>query len=193
MAARLERDRAARLPLPAGVLNQGTGHGGLRPGRRARRGSEHGARSARLGPGHQPARQGDAVHSPVTDHHLGHPCLARRDRRRALRIPLEPNRPHFHARPQGPARARGQAARDARRSARRSGRSGHGLRPTRRHSPRAGELCRWWSPAIAAIASASSSTGSWASATCASRRSILGWARCPISTAPRCSRMAGRC
>ena len=53
--------------------------------------------------------------------------------------------------------------------------------------------CRSWSPAIAAIASAWWSSGSWASATCASRPSMPGWARCPISTAPRCSRTAGRC
>ena len=76
----------------------------------------------RLGPRRQPARQGNAVRAPVADHRLGHPCPAGRDRRRAVRLPLEPDRPHFHARPQGPARARGQAARDARRPARGPGR-----------------------------------------------------------------------
>ena len=60
--------------------------------------------------------------------------------------------------------------------------------------PRApASCCRWWSPATAAIASAWWSTGSWASATCASRRWTPGSARCRISTAPRCSRTAGRC
>ena len=52
--------------------------------------------------------------------------------------------------------------------------------------------CRWWSPATAAIASAWWSTGSWASATSASRRWMPGSARCRISAAPRCSRTTGR-
>ena len=39
-------------------------------------------------------------------------------------FPVEPDRSHFHARPQGLARARGKAARDARRPARGLGRGG---------------------------------------------------------------------
>ena len=56
----------------------------------------------------------------------------------------------------------------------------------------AAELLPSWLPATGAIGSAWWLTGSWASATCASRRWTLGWARCPISTALRCSRTAGR-
>ena len=79
------------------------------------------------------------------------------------------------------------------RSARRPGRGDAVLDlPADGQRRRAGEPCRWWSPATAAIASAWWSTGSWASATSASRRWIPGWARCPTSTAPRCSRTAGR-
>ena len=51
--------------------------------------------------------------------------------------------------------------------------------------------CRWWSPATAAIASAWSSTASWASATSASRPWTPAWARSPISAAPRSWRTAG--
>ena len=53
-------------------------------------------------------------------------------------------------------------------------------------------VCRLSLPATAVIASAWWSTGSWASATCASRLWIPGWERCPISIAPRCSRTVGR-
>ena len=56
---------------------------------------------------------------------------------------------------------------------------------------RAATPCRWSSPATAAIASAWWSTASWASVTSASRRWTHGWARCPISAAPRCWRTAG--
>ncbi len=51
--------------------------------------------------------------------------------------------------------------------------------------------CRWWSPATAAIASAWSSTASWASATSASRPWTPAWARSPISAALRSWRTAG--
>ena len=110
---------------------------------------------ARLGPRRQPARQGDAVHPPVADHRLGHPRPAGRDRRRALRLPPEPDRPHPDGRPRRGPRPRGQAARPAGRPARRPGRRDPRARARPSGRPtRAGEPCRWWSPATAAIASA---------------------------------------
>ena len=150
-----------------------------------------------IGPRRQPARQGDAVHPPAPDHRLGHPRPAGRDRRRALRLPPEPDRPHPDGRPRRGPRPRGQAARPAGRPARRPGRGDPRARagPGRRggHAPAApATRCRWWSPATAAIASAWWSTASWASATSASRRWTPGWARCRISAAPRCWRTAGR-
>ena len=66
----------------------------------------------------------------VADHRLGNPCSFGRDRRRAVCIPAEPDRPNFHARPAERARARGKAARDARRPAR-----GFGRGPHRKHHP----------------------------------------------------------
>ena len=164
-------------------------------GRRAGRRAQHGARGARLGPHRQPARQGDAVHPPAPDHRLGHPRPAGRDRRRALRLPPEPDRPHPDARPP----ARSATSRGSRTSCSTTSSWAWSRRRacsswTRlgRPPPRPASPCRWWSPATAAIASAWWSTASWASATSASRRWTPGWARCPISAAPRCSRTAGR-
>ena len=124
-------------------------------------------------------------------------ALSGRDRRRALRLPPEPDRPHPDGRPRRCPRPRGQAARPARRPARGAGRGderaragpGHRGRPRRRPQP--ATLCRWSSPATAATASAWWSTASWASTTSASRRWTPGWARCPISAARRCWRTAG--
>ena len=61
------------------------------------------------------------------------------------------------------------------------------------HPPRSRTTTsRWSSSATAATASAWWSTASWASATCRSGRWTPGWARCPTSAPPRCSRTAGR-
>ena len=81
-----QRGGIARVPVPSRVLDQGTRDRSLRPRRWARRGSQHGASSRRLGPRERPPRQGNSVRAPVADHGLGDPCPLGRDCRRAVRV-----------------------------------------------------------------------------------------------------------
>ena len=124
-------------------------------------------------------RPGDAVHAPVADHDVGHPGPARRDRRRALRLPAEPDRPDRLMLAEIEIRVlEGRPALRDGRPAGRPGRGGQVLDLPGRPSA-ADDRCRWSWSATGATASAWSSTRSSASATWRSGRSTRGSARCP--------------
>ena len=87
----VERGGAARVPVPARVLDPRLRHRDVGAGSRARRRANDGPRSRRCRSGRNSIRPGDSVSAPVADHSVGDPGLARRYRRRALRTAPEPD------------------------------------------------------------------------------------------------------
>ena len=94
VAEQLGETGTARVSVPARLLHQGAGHGNLRPRRRPRRRAEHGQGGRRKRPGRHAAGTADGLHAPAADHDVGDPGPAGGDRRRALRLPADPDRPH---------------------------------------------------------------------------------------------------
>ena len=82
-----ERSRAAGVPVPARLHDEGDGHRDFRPRRRPRRRAGHGQAGARHGARLVAARQRHALPAAAAGDALGHPHAARRDRRRAVRLP----------------------------------------------------------------------------------------------------------